>query len=57
MINKTEMLESKCCVCGNIIVSEVTFKELDFERKREWIEKFGGASHAELKGMRQLAFI
>ena len=23
MINKTEMLESKCCVCGNTIVKVV----------------------------------
>ena len=41
MINKTEIIESKCCVCGNFILSEVPGKELDFERKREWIEKFG----------------
>ena len=41
MMNKTEIIESKCCVCGNFILSEVPVKELDFERKREWIEKFG----------------
>ena len=41
MINKTEIIESKCCLCGNFILSEVPVKELDFERKREWIEKFG----------------
>lgn len=41
MINKTEIMESKCCVCGNFILSEVPVKELDFERKREWIEKHG----------------
>ena len=41
MINKTEIMESKCCVCGNFILSEVPVKELDFNRKREWIEKHG----------------
>lgn len=41
MINKTEIMESKCCVCGNFILSEVPVKELDFERKRAWIEKHG----------------
>ena len=41
MINKTEIIESKCVVCGNYILNEVPVKELDFERKREWIEKFG----------------
>lgn len=41
MMNKTEIMKSKCCVCGNTIVSEVPVKELDFEIKREWIEKFG----------------
>ena len=40
-MNKNEIIESKCVVCGNTIVSEVPVKELDFERKREWIEKFG----------------
>ena len=39
-MNKTEIMESKCCVCWNTIVSEVPVKELDFERKRDWIEKF-----------------
>ena len=41
MINKTEIMESKCVVCGNYILNEVPVKELDFERKREWIEKHG----------------
>ena len=41
MMNKTEIMESKCVVCGNYILNEVPVKELDFERKREWIEKFG----------------
>lgn len=40
-MNKTEIIESKCCVCGNFILSEVPIKELDIERTREWIEKFG----------------
>lgn len=41
MMNKTEIMESKCVVCGNYILNEVPVKELDFERKREWIEKHG----------------
>lgn len=41
MINKTEIMESKCVVCGNYILNEVPVKELDFERKREWIETHG----------------
>ena len=40
-MNKTEIMKSKCCVCGNTIVSEVPVKALDVERNREWIEKFG----------------
>lgn len=34
MTNKTEIMESKCCVCGDTIVSEVPVKELDIERTR-----------------------
>ena len=41
MINKTEIMESKCVVCGNYILNEVPVKELDFERKREWIDTHG----------------
>ena len=41
MMNKTEIMKSKGCVCGNTIVSEVPVKALDGERNREWIEKFG----------------
>ena len=41
MINKTEIMESKCVMCGNYILNEVPVKELDFERKREWIETHG----------------
>ena len=41
MMSKTEIMESRCVVCGNYILNEVPVKELDFERKREWIEKFG----------------
>ena len=41
MINKKEIMKSKCVVCGNYILNVVPVKELDFERKREWIEKFG----------------
>ena len=40
-MNNTEIMKSKCCVCGNIIVSEVPVKALDVERNREWIDKFG----------------
>lgn len=40
-MNKTEIMKSKCCVCGNTIVSEFPVKELDIEMTRELIEKFG----------------
>lgn len=56
MINKTEIIESKCCVCGNFILSEVPVKELDFERKREWIEKHGMCESCRMEGDDALEF-
>ena len=55
-MSRTEIMKSKCCVCGNTIVSEVQVKALDVERNREWIEKFGVCESCRMEGYDALGF-